>query len=197
MKICFLSCGIYQPELDMVLAQIQQEGLFDSELTVTYLPAKLHVDFNLLKEGILKALETIVADRIILLYGSKCHPEFQGFLPDLQLIRFEQANCIEFMLGERMVELDQMAKTIYLTPGWALFWQDFFNREPNATQQSLQESFRFFDQLVFVDTGAGEVSAHMIRKISQYTGLASKTEKIGLETFKQSMVTAIRQAMQT
>jgi len=195
MKICFLSCGIYQPELDLVLAQITKEELFDCEITVIYLPARLHVDFNSLKEGILKALDNIVADRIILLYGSKCHPEFQEFLQGRQLIRFEQSNCIELMLGERMGEIDRIAKTIYVTPGWAIYWEEFFNRKSNSNENAIKQSFSFFNQLLFVDTGACEVSKEKIREISKYTGLANKTEKIGLEVFKNNIIAAIRQAV--
>jgi hypothetical protein len=195
MKICFLSCGIYQPELAAVLSEIRTEGLFDCELAVIYLPAKLHSDFKLLKAGILKALSGIVADRIILLYGSKCHPEFYDFLQDYQLVRFGQSNCIELILGERMREIDRVTKTIYLTPGWVINWQKFFDPKKGSDETAIKQSFASFEQLLFVDTGVCEVDAKKIREISLYTGLPIKVEKIGLGVFKSNILTAIGQAL--
>jgi hypothetical protein len=195
MKLCFLSCGIYQPELDAILAEIRKEGLLDCELAVIYLQANLHVDFNRLKEGILKALDDIVADRIILLYGSKCHPHFHEFLQERQLVRFEQSNCIELILGERMREIDRLAKTIYLTPGWVMNWHTFFDLKRDSDEAAVKHSFSSFDQLLFADTGACEISEKKINEISQYTGLPSRIEKVGLGVFKSNIMAAICQVL--
>jgi hypothetical protein len=196
MKIYFLSCGIYQPELDVVLDEIRREGLFDCEFAVLYLQANLHVDFNRLKEGILKALDDIVADRIILLYGAKCHPEFHEFLQGRQLVRFEPSNCIEMILGERMREIDHAAKTIYLTPGWVINWQKFFDPEKLLDEAEVKQRFSSFEELLFVDTGVCEISDKQIGEISRYTGLPSKVEQVGLAVFKGNIVAAICQALQ-
>ncbi|QDR79446.1 DUF1638 domain-containing protein [Sporomusa termitida] len=87
MKLGILACSIYQPELEVVLAQIRRDRLFACELVVTYLPLKLHSNLKHLKAAIITALAEIAADRLILLYGSKCHPEFDDFLQKYQLGR--------------------------------------------------------------------------------------------------------------
>lgn len=124
----FLGVRDYQLELEQVLVQIRKEKLFDCELEVTYLPVNLHVNLDNLKDGIIKELDAIAADRIIILYGSKCHPEFYDFLSGYHnLVRFDQSNCIELMMGERMKEIDRDTKTIYLTPGWLDSWRELFD----------------------------------------------------------------------
>lgn len=191
MRICFLSCGIYQPELDAILAEIRNEKLF--ELVVIYLPANLHSDFNLLKSGIQKALSGIVADRIILLYGSKCHPAFHDMLQGRQLVCFEQSNCIELILGARMKEIDRETKTIYLTPGWVMNWGNFFAPQSDSSPAAVKLRFAFFEQLLFIDTGVGDITDEKIQEISIYTGLPWKVEKVGLEVFKSNIMMAICQ----
>lgn len=196
LRVCFLSCGIYKPELDVVLSEIREKELFDCELTVTYLQANLHSDFNLLKMGILEALNGIVADKIILLYGAKCHPEFHDFLQDHRLIRFEQSNCIELMLGECMKEIDCITKTIYLTPGWVRNWDQFFDSSKSLDEAKVRQSFASFEQLLYIDTGICEVPDKNIEEISLYTGLPKKIKKGGLEIFKSNIIKAICQALQ-
>lgn len=195
MRVCFLSCGIYQPELDVVLSEIKEEGLFDCELTVTYLQAKLHSDFNLLQAGILNALNSIAADKIILLYGAKCHPEFHGFLQGYPVVRFEQSNCIELILGECMKEIDRTAKTIYLTAGWVKNWDQFFDSSKNVDEVKARQIFASFEQLLFADTGVCEIPAEKIEEISRYTGLPKKIKKVGLGVFKSNIIKVVCQAL--
>jgi hypothetical protein len=107
LKVAFLACDVLRPELEYVLGQIRSEGLFDCEIAVTYLRAGLHVDFHSLKVAVLQALDQVTADKVILLYGSQCHPEFHEFLKDRDLITFPQSNCIELILGERMREINR------------------------------------------------------------------------------------------
>jgi uncharacterized protein (UPF0305 family) len=44
--VAFLACGVLQLELEQVLQQIRTEGLFDCEITATYLQAGLHIDLS-------------------------------------------------------------------------------------------------------------------------------------------------------
>ena len=194
MKICILACSIYQPELEVVLGQIQAERLFACELVVTYLPLKLHSNLKNLKEAVIKALDEISADRIILLYGSKCHPEFDDFLQNYQLVRFAQANCIELILGARMNEVDS-AKTFYLTPGWLTKWRELFDTGWGIDEVTLRQSFGFYDRVLFFDTGVSEITDEMILEFFEYTRVPIEVEQGNLETFRKNMVSAIRTAV--
>ena len=191
MKICLLACGIYQPELEQVLAQIKQEKLFSGELELTYLPTNLHVDLKKLKAAVLQALETVAADRIILLYGSKCHPEFDEFLQNYPVIRFEPANCVELIRGEH----SQDSRTFYLTSGWLLKWREIFDPGWGVDEVAMRQSFACYDRILFTDTGASKITDEQLLDFFEYTRIPIEVEQGGLAAFKAAIVTAVRQAI--
>ncbi|CVK19442.1 hypothetical protein SPSPH_031160 [Sporomusa sphaeroides DSM 2875] len=193
MKICFLACEIYQPELEQVLAQIKQEKLYSCELELTYLPAKLHVDLKKLKTAVLQALDTVAADRIILLYGSKCHPEFDEFLQNYPVIRFEPANCIELILGEH----SQDSRTFCLTSGWMLKWREIFDTGWGVDEVAMRQSFACYDRILFTDTGVSEITDEQLLDFFEHTRIPIEVEQGGLAAFKAAITTAIRQAILT
>lgn len=195
MKICFLACGIYQLELEQVLAQIKQEQIFDCEFYVMYLPANLHVDLKKLKEAVLRALDAVVADRIILLYGSKCHPEFDDFLKDYPLVRFEQSSCIELILGDRMQENKRDAQTFYLTSGWLFKWREIFDPGWGVDEVAMRQNFACYDRILLTDTGVGDITDEQILEFFEYTQVPIEMEQGGLENFKNNIITAIQQAI--
>lgn len=196
MKLCFLACEIYQLELEQVLAQLREETLFDCELEITYLPLNLHINLDHLKEGVLKGLDAIAADKIILLYGSKCHPDFHDFLSGYpNVVRFEQSNCIELMMGPRLKEIDRDSKTFYLTPGWLDKWRELFDSGFGLDEVMLRQSFGIYDRTLLVDTGVGEITDEKILNFFEYTEVPIEIEQGGLEIFKQSIITAIQQAI--
>lgn len=195
MKLCFLTCGIFQLELEQVLAEIKKEKLFDCELVPTYLPANLHVNLLRLKDVILTGLDQVVADRTVLLYGSKCHNELHEFLKDYQLIRFQQSNCIELVLGERMQEIDKVSNTFYLTPGWLNNWKEIFDSGWGLDQVTIRQNFGYYDRILLLDTGVGEITDEMILEFFDYTQVPIGIEQVGLEVFKNNILAAIQQAL--
>ena len=196
MKVCFMACGIYELELEQVLTQIRQEKLFDCEVEVTYLPLNLHINLDNLKDGVTNALDAVAADRIILLYGSKCHPDFYDFLSGYHnLVRFDQSNCIELMMGERMKETDRESKTFYLTPGWLDRWRELFDSGFGLDVVVLRQSFGFYDRTLLVDTGVGEITDEKILDFFEYTQVPIEMEQGGLAIFKSNIITAIQQAI--
>lgn len=195
-KVHFISCGIYQPELEHVLDQIRNEKLFDCEMQVTYLGAGLHTNFNLLKSNVLKTIDSAEGDRIILLYGSKCHPEFDELLKNYPLVRFPQPNCIEIILEQRVRENKENLKTFYLTPGWITKWREIFDSGWGLDEVMMRQSFGFYDRLLLADTGVCEITDEQILEFFEYVGVPVEIENTGLENFKNSIVTAIKKAIE-
>ena len=151
---------------------------------------------NNLKDGIIKALASIATDRIILLYGSKCHPEFYDFLSGYyNLIRFDQSNCIELMIGVRIEEINQSAKTFYLTPGWLDRWREIFDSGWGLDKVSLRQSFGIYDRTLLVDTGVGDITDEKILDFFEYTQVPIEVEQGGLAVFKRNIIAAIQQAI--
>lgn len=190
-----MACGVLRLELEQVLQQIKAEGLFDCEITATYLQAGLHVDFDRLKDAIVCALESLTADRIILLYGSKCHPEFHEFLSDRLLTTFHQSNCIELILGVRMQEIDRLTKTFYLTPGWLLCWQEFFEQSMRWDEVDMRQSLGYYDRMLLADTGVCEITDEQILEFFERTRVPIVVDQTGLAVFKSNIVTAIERAL--
>ncbi|WP_371373156.1 DUF1638 domain-containing protein [Sporomusa aerivorans] len=195
MKICFLGCGIYQPELEQVLAKIKEEKLFECELTVNYLPINLHIDLKKLKTAVLEALAATEADRIILLYGSKCHPEFDMFLQDYPVTRFEQSNCIELIMGDAIQGGGMDSKTFYLTSGWILKWRELFDPGWGVDEVAMRQSFACYDRIVFADSGICEISDEQQLEFFEYARVPIEVQPGGLDYFKDNIVAAIRQAI--
>lgn len=193
MKVSFLACNVLRPELECILEQIRSEGLFDCEIAVTYLQAGLHIDLDLLKNDILHALDLMIADRTILLYGSKCHPEFHEFLKDRDLITFPQSNCIELLLGARMQEIDRTSKTFYLTPGWIAFICECFLKWDEV---SIRQGFGYYDRMLLLDTGVCEITDEQILDIFDHYCVPIEVEKVGLSVFKGNIVAAITQVIE-
>lgn len=187
MKVAFLACEVLRQELERVLEQINSEGLFDCEIAVTYMPAILHMNFDYLKDDILRALDQMIADRIILLYGSKCHPEFHEFLKDRDLITFPQSNCFELILGARMQEIDRTSKTYYLTPSFMTF-----------VSEMVLMNLGYYDRMLLLDTGVCEIADEQILDFfdhSTHALVPIEVEKVDLSVFKGNIVAAITQAM--
>lgn len=195
MKICILACSIYQPELEAVLAQIRRDRLVAYDVVVTYLPLKLHSNLAHLKEAVINALAETVADRIILLYGSKCHPEFDEFLRSYRLVRFAQANCIELILGARSKPAADHGKTFFLTPGWLTKWRELFDTGTGIDEVALRQSFGFFDRVLFYDTGVSEITDEMILEFFDYTRVPIAVEQGNLAAFRTNILAAIQAAV--
>ena len=104
MNISILSCGVFEPELNKILDDIDKKKLFEEgiNINVKYLPFGLHTNLNKLKNVITNNLDNLKSDKIILLYGSKCHYMFHQFLkPYTNLITFQDSNCIELILEDK------------------------------------------------------------------------------------------------
>ena len=102
MSIFILSCGVFEPELNKVLKEIKEENIFNEYINVKYLPFGLHSNLDKLKSEIVTNLDKIKDNKIILLYGNKCHYKFHDFLKDYDnVITFDDANCIEIIIKNK------------------------------------------------------------------------------------------------
>ena len=197
MKVHLLACGVFQPELDRVLEQISAES-FPCRVAVTYLPARLHTDFDRLMDAVLAALDTITADRIILLFGQRCHPRFDELLKARSLISFSQSNCIELILGDRMKECDQAGRTFYLTPGWLLKWRDLLEPICGPGKFAIGKCLgHYVDRVLYIDTGVGGIDTARLDEFFECTQIPIEIEQAGMATFKGNVLAAIAAAVAT
>ena len=150
MNIFILSCGVFEPELNKILEDVRKEKLFNENISVKYLPFGLHTNLDKLKHVITSNLDNIKSDKIILLYGSKCHYMFHEFLKGYNnLITFEDSNCIDLIIGNEKKEDDD--KNLYITPGWVLKF-DELNKFINAVDiYDIRQQYGQYDNIIIGD----------------------------------------------
>ena len=140
---------------------ISKEKLFKEDINVKYLPFGLHTNLDKLKSVITNNLDNLKSDKIILLYGSKCHYMFHEFLKDYNnLITFQDSNCIELILEDKIK--DNNDNNLYITPGWVLKF-DELNKFINAVDvYDIRQHYGQYDNIIIGDTDVCEFTDDMI-----------------------------------
>lgn len=194
MNIFILSCGVFEPELNKILNDIKKEKLFQDSINVRYLPFGLHTNLDKLKNVIINNLNNIKSDKIILLYGSKCHYMFHKFLKDYDnLITFKDSNCIELIVGHEKKNDDD--KNLYITSGWVLKF-DELNKFMNAVDiYDIRQQYGQYDNIIIGDTNVCEFTDDMIFDLFEKTQVPIELDKIDINNFKNKIIYAIEKAI--
>lgn len=193
MDILILSCGVFEPELNKILNDIKKENLFKEDINVKYLPFGLHTNLDKLKNIITSNLNNITSNKVILLYGSKCHYMFHEFLKDYNnLITFEDSNCIELIVGNEKKDDD---KNLYITPGWVLKF-DELNKFTNAVDiYDIRHQYGQYDNVIIGDTNICEFTDDMIFDLFEKIQVPIDIQKVDINNFKNKILRAIKKAI--
>ncbi|KUO74461.1 MAG: hypothetical protein APF81_14625 [Desulfosporosinus sp. BRH_c37] len=197
MEIRIVACGIFQLELERVLEEIRTEWASDAEFKVVYTEPALHVDYDKLKDGITETLNNnATEEKVVLFFGSMCHPEMSEFTEKYHVIRLQPRNCIELILGkERQEELEKSVKIFYITQGWLQNWREIFSQGQGWDEIDARQNFGFYDKILLLDTGVSEFNDEDILDFFEYTQVPIEIESIDLAVFKKSVVEAIEKAL--
>lgn len=196
-KTRILACDIFKPELDALINAMNEGGAeryTGRALSVTYLSSLLHSDFDLLARSVRGALREHgkCGEPVLLLYGSKCHPDWDSVLAGHEAIRFEESNCVHIVSG-RTAELGA-SRDFCLTSGWIAQWPGF--RSDDAALGITPEKCRAMfschcDRAVFYDTGVRPPSAEEMAYFRETTDLRVDREPVGLEVFAGKFLDAL------
>ncbi|HMM05280.1 MAG TPA: DUF1638 domain-containing protein [Clostridiales bacterium] len=179
-----LSCGIFQPELERIFTELKDD-LADYEIAVDFIPPGLHVNNDKLGKGIAAGLTSLKEDKILLLYGSMCHPDLAEIVKEYDLIYPEMPNCVEIMLSPaRKKELDQGGNIFYMTAGWLKYWHEIFQQEQGWDETDARINFGFYDKIVVLDSGCFDIDEEEMFCFFDYTQIPIEVEPIDLEHFK-------------
>lgn len=149
-----IACGIYQDELEHVLASIEAP-----ELKIIWLEAGLDNNLEMLEAKLAEAIsETRAAggSDLRLLFGRACLPHMAEFAQRQGVTTLAAKNCIAAMIGdERKLELEK-DRTMVVTPAWVRkMWLD-----PGGVKSILgwtETDFRInlgrYDRILVLDTG--------------------------------------------
>lgn len=193
MEVHIVACGIFQLELERVLEEIKKEWAAADEFKVTYIAPALHVDLDKLKDGITDTLDMVTEEKIVLFYGSMCHPDLSEFTGKYHVIRPQPRNCIELILGqERQKELEASARVFYLTPGWLRDWQNIFKLGQGWDEIDARQNFGFYDKILLLDTGVSEFKDEDILEFYEYTQVPIEIESVELVVFKEHVAETLK-----
>lgn len=196
MEVRIVACGIFQLELERVLEEIKAEWASADEFKVTYTAPALHVDYTKLKDGITEALDKVTEEKVVLFFGSMCHPEISDFTEKYHVIKLQPRNCIELILGkERQEELENSVKVFYLTQGWLQNWREIFKQGQGWDEIDARQNFGFYDKILLLDTGVSEFNDEDILEFFEYTQVPIEIESIDLTVFKKSVAETLEKAL--
>jgi hypothetical protein len=174
--LTILSCGIFQPELDLILPEIRSE-LDYADIEVTYLSPGLHSNPSKMKEKLTQSLERLKSSEVVALYGSMCHTELEAILGEYGVSFPCEKNCIEIMLSsDRKAEMDKLCNNIYLTAGWLKSWRD------------MGEMSLVGDKSIYLDCGQDLVTEEELLNFFDASNLEIEIENITLENLKTTVL---------
>lgn len=194
MNIFILSCGVFELELNKILNDIKKENLFKEDINIKYLPFGLHTNLDKLKTVITSNLDNIKSDKIILLYGSKCHYMFHEFLKNYNnLITFKESNCIDLIIGDEKTCSEN--KNLYITSGW-VFKFDELNRFIKAVDiYDIRHQYGQYDNVIIADTGVCELTDDMIFDLFEKIQVPIEVQKVDINNFKSKILNSIKKAI--
>lgn len=188
--IHIIACKMFEPELNAVLEHLKKDKIFDMDIHVTYLHAGLHNDLNKLANTVFGALDANKDDKIILLYGSKCHPCFNEILEGRGIYPFPEDNCVKLIKPDAP---SYEKGVMHLSTGWIKHWREL-GEDPfgNYDEIGARLAFGGYDKMIVYDTGASEITDEEIMDIFETIGVPIETEQIPLNHFKNRIIDAIK-----
>ena len=194
MSIFILSCGVFEPELNKVLKEIKEENIFNEYINVKYLPFGLHSNLDKLKSEIVTNLDKIKDNKIILLYGNKCHYKFHDFLKDYDnVITFDDANCIELIIKNKKSIIDE--KNLYITSGWVLKFDELNNFINAVDIYDIRQQYGRYENVIIGDTKVCEFTDEMIFDLFEKIQVPIEIQDIDINNFKNKIIDAIKKAI--
>jgi hypothetical protein len=181
MQLNILSCGIFRPELDIIIPEIKHE-LTGYDIIITYLSPGLHNDCNKMEKELIENLNKTSSTKTLVLYGSGCHTKMSAILENYCTVFPKEKNCIEIILRpEIKAEMDKTGNVIYLTTGWLKAWKEIFS-------QDMGMGPIIADKIIYLDCGTNLVSDEDIIDFFDFANLPIEIEKITLDNFKNKLI---------
>ena len=196
MNISILSCGVFEPELNNILKEIKEDKIFTDDISVKYLPFGLHTNLDKLKLSITTSLDTMNSDKVILLYGSKCHYMFHDFLKKYDnLITFNDSNCIELIINDSNQKTLENPNNLYITTGWVLKFDDL-NKFSNAVDMyDVKHQYGQYENVIIGDTGVCNITDDMLFELFDKIEVPVDKEDTDINIFKKKIIKAIQEAI--
>ena len=172
-----VSCGIFREELEHLVG----EGKLSAD--IVFLDAALHVNFDKLKEGLVRALDgkRQKGCEVNVLYGA-CHPEMAEILECYGAKRMAASNCLEALVGaDEMRRLESAGKTFFLSAGWINNWEKMFALGKEDFEFDFEAMLRPYTRVIVFETGVIPIDEARLLKFQQLTHLPVERKAISLD----------------
>ena len=196
-KARVIACDIFKPELDAVLRAMRDGGArryTGREVEVTYLPSLLHSDFDKLAAAVdAEARAYGGCAPFMLLYGAKCHPNWDGVLSGHRAVCFGESNCVQLISGQAAEP--GASRDFYITTGWIRGWPGFRGDDAalGLTPGKCRAMFAHHcDRAVFFDTGVCVPLPEETAFFEKTTGLLIERKPVGIEIFAGKFLDALK-----
>jgi hypothetical protein len=186
-KPCLISCGIFRPELERVIADGQWS------VDVTYLNPGLHNDPKLLGSTLERTIEKhrdVKKPPVVVVYGDICmgfQNEMKAITEKWGVVKIDALNCIDCLLGggAKLLEIDPRHEYFFLNPAWIKL--EFGGRDLTKGVEEARKEFSMLSGLFLLDTmGDLDDYSNTIELIKNYTGLPVVERKnIGIAEFRK------------
>ena len=180
-----IACGVFEREIEAI------RGELGFPFREHYLGAGLHVDFDELKEALLRELEICQdCDGIIVAYG-QCHPRIGDILAPYKAALLDCQNCVDaFLTRKGMEEKAKQGLYFYLSPGWLDCWREIFSRLAWG-QVEARLQMGSFRGVVYVDTlQDADQRQEELLQFFDFTNLPYEVMPVDLGHFKSLIIKA-------
>lgn len=161
MSKIILCCGILQREVEHLL--------LGREAELRYIDSGLHTNLDLLASEVNRVLGELSSGPVPLILGTQCHPELEELAAGHGGRVIKAKNCIEMLLGEKMVALDAGGNTFYLTGGWLENWVKIFRDGLGWDEIDARQNFGIYDRILLLNTGITPLDDEKILEFFEYT----------------------------
>jgi hypothetical protein len=179
--VIFISCGIFMEELEYL---IKEKRL---DLNIVFLDAALHVNFDKLKEQLVRTLEENHKEgtELKVLYGH-CHPEIMKILEKYKAKKIMAGNCLEAIVGaDEIKRLDSEAKSFFMTVGWVNSWRKMFDLGKADFDFDFKTMFENYKRIIVFDSHIVPIDEDSVKEFSEFTGLPVERLSISLDHFQK------------
>lgn len=188
-SVGIVACGVFEDALRAFAA----ETTHDIELY--FLDIEYHSDYDGMAEAIQKTVEDAReegVDRVLVGYGSVCHPDVERIVEDVGADMLSTVNCIHALAGRETHAEVFRDNLLFVTPGW------LEKLLPSAREAP--ERFATLDRIVFinpigVDRAANDTSDTLVEErleeLAELTGLAVERRTGSRDTFDEVLEAAL------
>jgi len=187
-----LVCSILEGEVKKIMEDLNLCN------RLKYIDAALHVDNDLMENALKSSLKEFEHSKEdpkegpAVVIGTKCHPNIRKIVESYGSEIFNASNCVEMLLGDKMYELSEEAKTFFLTVGWLDNWRKIFIEGLKWDPIDARINFGCYERIHLLDAGLREISDEEIIEFFEYTEVPIDIYPITLDHFKQEFLKLVQ-----